>query len=56
MFKANKEQALFLNNLAELFDKNAEDDEQYLRILLWANTYIAKELAQYENIYEELGW
>ena len=55
MFKANKEKNVFLFQLAEVLWKGVLDDETFWKRLLWANSYIADKLAQYEDIYEERG-
>ena len=55
MFKADKEKNVFLCHLGEVLCKDVQEDETFLKRLLWANAYIANKLAQYEDIYEEIG-
>lgn len=55
MFKADKEKNVFLCHLGEILCKDVQEDETFLKRLLWANSYIANKLAQYEDIYEEIG-
>ena len=54
MFKADKEKNIFLCQLGEVICKDVEDDETFLKRLLWANSYIANKLAQYEDVYKDI--
>lgn len=54
MLKADKEKLRFITNLGEVICKDVEDDETFLKRLLWANSYIANKLAQYEDVYNDI--
>ena len=49
-----KAKSEFLFKLCELLvGELSDDDEQYFKNLLWANSYISNCLARFEDVFEE---
>jgi hypothetical protein len=43
----------FIYDLSNLLCNDADNDEQFFKKLLWANTYISNALTRFEDIFEE---